>query len=101
MTKKSSNLQQHLSSPHKTKMSEHRAENEIKNIGTFVRCGLLVLSVILVSSIAIAYGQNQLALESSGSHYNRVSQKKLPIYCVDQEKPKIALSFDAAWGERR
>ncbi len=69
-------------------------EREIKNIGTFVRCGLLVLSVILVSTFAIAYGQKQLAQTSSG----RISGKRLPIYCVEQEKPKIALSFDAAWG---
>jgi len=27
-----------------------------------------------------------------------ISKKKLPIYCVDTDKPKIALSFDAAWG---
>ena len=26
------------------------------------------------------------------------SDKKLPIYCVDCEDKKIALSFDAAWG---
>ena len=27
-----------------------------------------------------------------------ISEKKLPIYCVDTDKPKVALSFDAAWG---
>ena len=26
------------------------------------------------------------------------NDKKLPIYCVDCEKKKIAISFDAAWG---
>ena len=69
-------------------------EREIKKIGTFVRCGLLVLSVILVSTFAIAYGQKKLAQTSSG----RIVGKRLPIYCVEQDKPKIALSFDAAWG---
>lgn len=29
---------------------------------------------------------------------NMQSQKELPIYCVQTEKPQIALSFDAAWG---
>lgn len=77
----------------KTKPS-YDAEREIKNIGTFVRCGLLVLSVILVSTFAIAYGQKQLAQTSSG----RIAGKRLPIYCVEQDKPKIALSFDAACG---
>ena len=27
--------------------------------------------------------------------------KKLPIYCVDTEEKKVALSFDAAWGNGR
>ena len=75
-------------------ISSYDAEKEIKNIGTFVRCGLLVLSVILVSTFAIAYGQNKLAQSTSG----RIQGKRLPIYCVESEKPKIALSFDAAWG---
>lgn len=29
---------------------------------------------------------------------NTISEKKLPIYCVKTDKPQIALSFDAAWG---
>ncbi len=29
---------------------------------------------------------------------NATAAKKLPIYCVDTEKPRVALSFDAAWG---
>lgn len=43
-----------------------------------------------------------------GMHYNEkgtvmptnatVGNKELPIYCVDTEEPKIALTFDAAWG---
>ena len=29
------------------------------------------------------------------------SDKKLPIYCVDTPDKKVALSFDAAWGNNR
>ena len=29
---------------------------------------------------------------------NSVNGKELPIYCVETDEPKIALSFDAAWG---
>lgn len=29
---------------------------------------------------------------------NNASGRKLPIYCVKTEEPKIAISFDAAWG---
>lgn len=38
--------------------------------------------------------QNQ---EAQGRNYE-VKGKKLPIYCVETEKPQVALSFDAAWG---
>ena len=30
-----------------------------------------------------------------------ISEKKLPIYCVKTDKPQVALSFDAAWGNVR
>lgn len=30
--------------------------------------------------------------------YSPNSQKMLPIYCVERDKPVVALSFDAAWG---
>lgn len=30
---------------------------------------------------------------------NSVDGRELPIYCVQTEKPEIALTFDAAWGD--
>lgn len=32
-----------------------------------------------------------------GRNY-RVKERMLPIYCVDTDKPQVALTFDAAWG---
>ena len=32
---------------------------------------------------------------------NTIADKKLPIYCVKTDKPQVALSFDAAWGDGR
>ena len=26
------------------------------------------------------------------------TERLLPIYCVETDKPKVAISFDAAWG---
>lgn len=76
--------------------SDYDINTEINSIGTFVRTGLVVLSVILISGIAISYGQKNLnSLTTSGTF---ISNKKLPIYCVDEKDKKIALSFDAAWG---
>ena len=82
------------------------------DFGSFLQCGLFVLSVILISGISISYGQNRLRKESvatnadvspssstapSSNAYSK-SPKKLPIYCVDTPEKKISLSFDAAWG---
>lgn len=84
---------------------EGREETEIAKISTFIRCGLFVLSVIFISGVAIAYGQNKLEEQSlatsanSGMHQSLIqSERKLPIYCVDCPEKKVALSFDAAWG---
>lgn len=30
---------------------------------------------------------------------NTVNGRELPIYCVETDEPKIALTFDAAWGD--
>ena len=38
------------------------------------------------------------AVETIG---DAISEKRLPIYCVKTEKPQVALSFDAAWGNGR
>ena len=82
---------------------DYDTEKEIHNTGSFIKCGLLVCSIILISGMAVAYGQNQLIETSANtsSMYTKIHNKKLPIYCVDQKEPKIALSFDAAWGESR
>ncbi|MFQ9985706.1 MAG: polysaccharide deacetylase family protein [Lachnospiraceae bacterium] len=49
-----------------------------------ISCILFVVAVIGIPA-AVLTSVNQ-------------STKKLPIYCVDTDKPQIALSFDAAWG---
>jgi hypothetical protein len=89
-----------------------REEGELAKISAFIRCGLFVLSIILISGIAIAYGQNKLQeqsvpasstiqSESEATTTYTKSEKKLPIYCVDTNEKKVALSFDAAWGAGR
>lgn len=65
----------------------------------FLRTGICILSTVCLASIAVAFvfstKQNNVSRQAM-SHI--ISEKKLPIYCVDTDKPKIALSFDAAWG---
>ncbi len=54
--------------------------------GTFVLAAFAVLRGILVAA-----GENV-------SVSNSVDGRELPIYCVETDEKKIALSFDAAWG---
>ncbi len=55
----------------------------------------LILVVLLAGTVFTRYGEfgNKLL-----SVFNR--DKILPIYCVDAEEKKIAISFDAAWGDQ-
>ncbi len=54
--------------------------------GTFVLAAFAVLRGILMAA-----GENV-------SVSNSVDGRELPIYCVETDEKKIALSFDAAWG---
>lgn len=51
---------------------------------------LLALAVLLVGAAAL--------LPNVVSTGGNASKRELPIYCVQTEEKKIALSFDAAWG---
>lgn len=80
------------------KQDDYDVDKEIGMIGSFVKSGLVVMSIILLSGIAIAYGQKKLVNESAVETAALISNRELPIYCVEEEKPRVALSFDAAWG---
>ncbi len=50
---------------------------------------MTAIAVVLTLTVLVAGGWGVLA--DSG--------RKLPIYCVSTTEKKIAISFDAAWGE--
>lgn len=50
--------------------------------------------LVLVGLLGIRYREEGTLLPTSSSAAGR----ELPIYCVQTEEPKIALTFDAAWG---
>lgn len=84
--------------PQHDALPDGKIDKELNKINSFIRSGLFVLSAILISSIAIAYGQKNIMPNYTSTSGNRISNKKLPIYCVEQSEKKVALSFDAAWG---
>lgn len=69
-------------------------EQEREKLILFTKVGAIVLtSLALLATSLLVYPENQAVLSNS-----LVNEKKLPIYCVEQEKPLISISFDAAWG---
>lgn len=58
----------------------------LRGAGVVVLCSLLFLA-------GSSYTKDQIVAVS-----NLQAQKELPVYCVQTDKPQIALSFDAAWG---
>ena len=83
-------------------------EEKQEKIGRFVKIGLFVMSAILLVAIAVEYfsgGALSAKLSDSSLVESVMSDssffrdaKKLPIYCVKTEEPKVALTFDGAWG---
>lgn len=57
----------------------------------FLKSGILVLSAIAIIAVAVYYVPRIVTLAAN-------QKKELPIYCVDCPDKKVALSFDAAWG---
>lgn len=71
------------------------SEEEKENLKLFLKTGLAILTCIIVLVSAIVYLPRFLP---TGAGVQNVQAKKLPIYCVKTDEKKIAISFDAAWG---
>lgn len=52
---------------------------------------LLTSAFVLLGALVCHFGREAIETSARG-------ERKLPIYCVDTEEKKVALSFDAAWG---
>lgn len=84
------------------------------SIHHFLENGLfwVVLLLMTIGGVTTFYYQGRIALNAASrpassisstqaSKNHRVADKELPIYCVRTEKPQVALSFDAAWGNEQ
>lgn len=58
----------------------------LRNMGTLALC-------LVLAAAGVGAFQKKSAPASA-----LVESKKLPIYCVQTDAPKVAISFDAAWG---
>lgn len=68
-------------------------EEEKKKIGVFLNAGIIILSGVLFFALGIRFIPEAVSVSSNSGG------RELPIYCVDTEENKVALSFDAAWAE--
>ena len=57
----------------------------------------MLVCAAVIGSLGIAVSL-QPTVKSVGSFLVANMDKKLPIYCVETDEPKISISFDAAWG---
>ena len=71
-------------------ISEKLKEKNITRKGVTLAGAVLMLAGLL----GIRYNETGAILPTSST----VGDKELPIYCVETDEPKIALTFDAAWG---
>lgn len=67
-------------------------EEEKKKIELFIKTGLVVLSLLMFVGVVATTIKKVVTVTSIKN------ERRLPIYCVDTEEKKVALSFDAAWG---
>ena len=66
----------------------------------------MAIVFLAIGAAVTFYQQGNLALTASsmrifqadGTASHLVGKRQLPIYCVQTDKPQVALSFDAAWG---
>ncbi len=54
---------------------------------------ILAAMLIIFASVIYTIGMNSSALDVFKN-----KSRELPVYCVDTEEKKVAISFDAAWG---
>ncbi|WP_099466942.1 polysaccharide deacetylase family protein [Konateibacter massiliensis] len=74
----------------------HIVKNVIKDKtkGKITKKGVLAGAMLFLLAAGLLSTPRLLSVTTSGT----ASKKELPIYCVQTDKPQVALSFDAAWG---
>lgn len=60
--------------------------------------GACVLFLCIVVLLVYTAKSSPVLSKTTMASYNVTANKLVPIYCVETEEKKVALSFDAAWG---
>lgn len=58
---------------------------------------LIVLGTVIACVLGVGIFSNSYAQVTTVS----TTERKIPIYCVEEDKKKVSISFDAAWGNEQ
>ncbi len=64
-----------------------------EKVKSLIKSGLIIVSGLVLLGMGFHFLPDSVSTLNQSIH-----EKKLPIYCVDRQDKKIAISFDAAWG---
>ncbi|PXV87330.1 polysaccharide deacetylase [Lachnotalea glycerini] len=70
----------------------HNTETFIKD--KLKRNGVMAGAMLILLAVGMLFTPKLVSITTS----TNASKRELPIYCVETQKPQVALSFDAAWG---
>ncbi len=75
-------------------MNEHIDKHKLKEdlVSILKKRGVVLGAVLALIIGCMLYAPNSISANT------RVGDRELPIYCVDTQEKKVALSFDGAWG---
>lgn len=76
--------------------TQTKEEHKRKNFIQAVLLQVAKSAAFALATIALIQGVNRM-LPDSVTVSNTVNGRELPIYCVQTDEKKIAISFDAAW----
>lgn len=73
-------------------LNDSDLDKELIDISLFVKVGIIVLTLLLIVGLGVRFLPEAITVSSTSS------KRDLPIYSVATKDKKVALSFDAAWG---
>ena len=85
-------LHKKISKPEKLIPNDENLDKELIDISLFVKIGIIVLTLLLIAGLGIRFLPEAITVSTTNS------KRDLPIYSVATKDKKVALSFDAAWG---
>ncbi len=72
---------------------------KIKNLNNRTKISIsLVILLIVASAVHLSIKRDSSDISNTAIAVSKEMKRKLPIYCVDTPDKKVAISFDAAWG---